>query len=46
MLALLLAPGPADAGAGGTTLEASLEFSSQQQGEIMLELAWPGNFSS
>ena len=46
MLALLLAPGPADAVAGGTTLEASLEFSSQQQGEIMLELAWPGNFSS
>jgi len=42
MLALLLAPGPADAVAGGTTLEASLEFSSQQQGEIRLELAWPG----
>ena len=45
MLALLLAPGPADAVAGGTTLEASLEFSSQQQGEIMLELAWPRNSS-
>ena len=42
MLALLLAPGPADAGAGSTTLEASLEFSSQQQGKIRLELAWPG----
>ncbi len=42
MLALLLAPGPADAVASGTTLEASLEFSSQQQGEIRLELAWPG----
>ena len=42
MLALLLTPGPADASVGGTTLEASLKFSSQQQGEIRLELAWSG----
>ncbi len=42
ILALLLAPGPAAGAAGGTTLEANLDFSSQQQGEIRLELAWPG----
>jgi hypothetical protein len=42
MLALLLAPGPAAGATGGTTLKANLDFSSQQQGEIRLELAWPG----
>jgi|TARA_Y100000310_G_scaffold296743_1_gene329244 hypothetical protein len=41
LLLLALALAPAAGAAGDTTLEASLEFSSQQQGVIQLELAWP-----